>query len=186
MVALRVAELRHWRRSLKLIEVPRFDRARRGKFCSDLNRHAAQSRCSSDNERDCRVRILAHASLSARNARASWLKPHALMMKKRIAQCDPPFAVSSCRNTKTRRVVSVFAHKCVPTRQGRARLNQHASAGTAHRQPFDFQRRLTNTDRNALAFLAARPHAVVELQIVADHGDACEHIGPVADESRAF
>jgi hypothetical protein len=51
-VALRVAEVRHWRRSLKLIRVPRFDHARRSEFSIDLNRHAAQSRCGSDNEHD--------------------------------------------------------------------------------------------------------------------------------------
>ena len=75
MGVLRVAELRHSGRSLKLIEVPRFDHAGRGEFWSDLNRQAAQSRCDSDAEAISRARILAQASLAACHARAIQLDP---------------------------------------------------------------------------------------------------------------
>ena len=51
----------------------------------------------------------------------------------------------------------------------------------AHRQPVDAQRRLADADRHALAFLAADADAGVELHVVADHADAGQRVGAVAD-----
>src|SRR3990170_7121240 len=56
----------------------------------------------------------------------------------------------------------------------------------SHSEPVDLERRLSNTDGYTLAFLAAGAYAGVELQIVADHGDAGQHIRAIADEGRAL
>src|SRR6516165_8203637 len=61
-----------------------------------------------------------------------------------------------------------------------------ASAGAAHREAIDPERRLTDADRNALAVLAAGADAIVELQVVADHRDARQNVGTVPDERRAL
>jgi hypothetical protein len=52
-------------------------------------------------------------------------------------------------------------------------LSDRRLAGASHRQALDFQRGLTNADRNTLTFLTTRAHAIVESQVVPDHGDPC-------------
>src|SRR6185312_14307666 len=56
----------------------------------------------------------------------------------------------------------------------------------SHGQPVDAQRRLADADRYVLPFLAAGAHTLVELQVVADHAHARQHVGSVADERRPF
>ena len=48
--------------------------------------------------------------------------------------------------------------------------------GPADRQPVDAERRLANTDRHALAVLAASADTGIHFQVVADHGDLGQHI----------
>src|SRR6202045_3870147 len=60
------------------------------------------------------------------------------------------------------------------------------SAGAADRESFDPERRLTDADGNALPILAAGSNTVVELQVVADHRDARQHVRTIADEGRAL
>src|SRR5690606_39016018 len=48
------------------------------------------------------------------------------------------------------------------------------------------QRRLSDADGYALAFLAAGADAVVELEIVAHHGHARQHVRSIADERGAL
>ena len=60
------------------------------------------------------------------------------------------------------------------------------SARAAHREPVDAQRGLAHAHRHALPFLAAGADAVVELEIVAHHRHAREHVGAVADERGAL
>jgi general secretion pathway protein A len=50
----------------------------------------------------------------------------------------------------------------------------------------DAQRRLADADRDALPFLAAGADAVVELEVVADHRHARQHVGAVADQRGAL
>src|SRR3984885_8112400 len=61
-----------------------------------------------------------------------------------------------------------------------------ASAGAAHGECVDTQRRLADPHGNALTILAAGADAVVELQVVADHRDARQHVRAVADERGAL
>src|ERR1700730_14982704 len=61
-----------------------------------------------------------------------------------------------------------------------------ASGGAADGECVDAQRRLTDPHGNALAVLAAGADAIVELQVVADHRDAREHVRAVADERGAL
>src|SRR5688500_4650239 len=60
------------------------------------------------------------------------------------------------------------------------------SAGAADREIVYAQGRLTDAHRHALPFLAAGPDAFVELEIVAHHAHACEHIWPVTNERGAL
>src|ERR1700719_4442511 len=59
-------------------------------------------------------------------------------------------------------------------------------AGAADGQRIDAQSGLADSDRHRLAFLPACPHPTVQLQIVADHADALQDIGAVADQSRTL
>src|SRR3954468_816104 len=59
-------------------------------------------------------------------------------------------------------------------------------ARPAHGESVDPQRGLADADRHALPFLAAGADAFVELEVVADHADARQYIGPVADERGAL
>src|SRR5580693_7620644 len=61
-----------------------------------------------------------------------------------------------------------------------------ASGRAADRQRIDAQRRLTDADGDALTVLAAGADAIVQLQVVADHGNARQYVRAVADESRAL
>src|SRR5258707_3641957 len=56
----------------------------------------------------------------------------------------------------------------------------------ADRECIDPERRLTDADRHALSILAAGSNTVVELQVVADHRDAHQHVRTVADQGRAL
>src|SRR5215472_3795814 len=71
-----------------------------------------------------------------------------------------------------------------------ARLLRRASPENSGRaadcQRIDAQCRLTDTDRHALAILAAGADTLIELQVVADHGDARQYIRTVADQRRAL
>src|SRR5262245_63473094 len=60
------------------------------------------------------------------------------------------------------------------------------STGATHREPVDAHRRLTHAHGHALPFLAAGADAIVELQVVAHHADAREHVGAVADQRGAL
>ena len=51
----------------------------------------------------------------------------------------------------------------------------------ANRQLFNAQRRLAHADRHALPILAADAHARIQLHVIADHGDAIEHVRAIAD-----
>src|SRR5580658_5983104 len=61
-----------------------------------------------------------------------------------------------------------------------------ASARAADRQCVDTQRRLAHAHRDALPFLAAGADTLIELQVIAHHGDTREHIRAIADERRAL
>src|SRR5262245_14017670 len=50
----------------------------------------------------------------------------------------------------------------------------------------DVESRLTDADRNTLSGLAARAHAFIELEIVADHFHARQRTRSVADQRRAL
>src|SRR6267143_4237852 len=56
----------------------------------------------------------------------------------------------------------------------------------ADRESFDPERRLDDADRHALPILAAGSNTVVEFQVVADHRDARQHIGTIADQGGAL
>src|SRR5260370_37117014 len=56
----------------------------------------------------------------------------------------------------------------------------------ADRESLDPERRLADADGHALAILAAGSNTVVELQVVADHRDAGQHVGTIADQGRAL
>src|SRR5205085_107369 len=58
--------------------------------------------------------------------------------------------------------------------------------GAADRDLVDAQRRLTDTDRHALAVLAAGADAGIELHVVADHLHPRQRIRTVADQHRAL
>ena len=137
MVALHVAELRHRRCSLKLIEVPRFDHARRSEFSNDLNRHAIQSRCSVTTSPIQRVRFLAHA-----------LSRHVTL--------EHPSSTPSAHDEEVHRrrrpsIRDVFMQKCkgnlycyrlraqmrMPALHGHARANQQALS--RYRRPSDLR-----------------------------------------------
>src|ERR1043166_7711342 len=60
------------------------------------------------------------------------------------------------------------------------------SARPAHRDAVEPQGGLADAHRYALAVLAAGADAFVERKIVADHGDAGERVGTVADQHRAL
>src|SRR5215469_16887111 len=59
-------------------------------------------------------------------------------------------------------------------------------ACTPDRQILHLEGRLTHTHRDALAILATRPNPIIQLQIVADHGDTGQHVRSVADERGAL
>src|ERR1700728_2402973 len=71
------------------------------------------------------------------------------------------------------------------TAAARVRLDR-ISGGAAHGERIDAQRRLAHAHRHALAVLAAGADAIVELQVVADHGHARQHVRTVADQGRAL
>src|SRR6185437_1276889 len=54
------------------------------------------------------------------------------------------------------------------------------------REAFHLQGRLADAHRDALPVLAARPDAVVQLQVIAHHGHPGQHVGAVADERGAL
>src|SRR6202140_5779274 len=56
----------------------------------------------------------------------------------------------------------------------------------ADRESFDPERRLADADGDAVSTLAAGSNTVVELQIVADHRDARQHVRTIADQGRAL
>src|SRR3982074_1612468 len=56
----------------------------------------------------------------------------------------------------------------------------------ADRESFDPERRLADADGHALAVLATGSNTVVELQVVADHRDARQHVRTVADQGGAL
>src|SRR3954447_19647574 len=72
-----------------------------------------------------------------------------------------------------------------PSSEGR-RNRAEESAGAAHGDAVHPQGRLADAHRHALAILAAGANAGVELEIVADHGDALEIGRPVADQHSAL
>src|SRR5689334_20315870 len=72
------------------------------------------------------------------------------------------------------------------TLAGRAYAVSVRSAGAADRKPIDPEGRLSYTDGNALAVLAAGADSIIELQIVPDHRDPREHIRTIADQRRAL
>src|SRR5690606_31423507 len=57
-----------------------------------------------------------------------------------------------------------------------------SSGGSANGEPLDPERGLADADRHALAVLAADAHAGVHAHVVADHGDAGQRVGSVADD----
>src|SRR5688500_4958254 len=68
-----------------------------------------------------------------------------------------------------------------------SRLSAARSAGSAaNREPLDLECRLADADRHALAFLAAGADTRIEREVVADHGDARQHVGAVADQGGAL
>src|SRR4030081_1588752 len=60
------------------------------------------------------------------------------------------------------------------------------SGRAADRESFDPERRLADADGHALAVLATGPNTVVELQVIADHRDARQHVRTVADQGGAL
>ena len=58
--------------------------------------------------------------------------------------------------------------------------------GAADGQAIDFDGRNAHADRHGLSVFAAGADAFVEFQIVADHRDARQHVGTVADQRCAF
>ena len=58
--------------------------------------------------------------------------------------------------------------------------------GSADGQAIHFDRRDADADRHRLSVFAAGADAFVELQIVAHHRDARQHVGAVADQRRAL
>ncbi len=58
--------------------------------------------------------------------------------------------------------------------------------GAADGQAVDFQRGNADADGHGLSIFAAGADAFVEFQIVADHGDAGQDVGAVADQRRAL
>ena len=58
--------------------------------------------------------------------------------------------------------------------------------GAADGQPVNFYRRDADAHRDRLSVLAAGANTLVQLQIVANHGDPGENIRAVTDQSRAF
>src|SRR5579863_6272945 len=71
-------------------------------------------------------------------------------------------------------------------RAGVAPRSSRSAAGAADGDAVDAQRRLADADRHALAVLAAGADAVIERQIVADHGDAVQVGRSVADQHGAL
>src|SRR6516165_12286033 len=65
-------------------------------------------------------------------------------------------------------------------------ISRAALGGAADGEAVNPERRLTDADGNALAVLAAGAYAIIELQIVADHRYAREHVRTVADERCAL
>src|SRR5580704_3727911 len=59
-------------------------------------------------------------------------------------------------------------------------------AGAADRYAVDSNRRKPHSHRHRLAVLAAGADARVECQVVANHRDASQYVGPIADERCAF
>src|SRR5438105_2859809 len=57
-------------------------------------------------------------------------------------------------------------------------------SGSAHGEPFDAKRRLSDAHGHVLPVLAAHAHAGVEAHVVADERHARERVGAVADEGR--
>src|SRR5215472_4682867 len=83
-------------------------------------------------------------------------------------------------------VSACVSNECVVRRSSARRyaLSAVIRGGAADGETVDPERRLPDTDGNALTILAAGSDAVVQLEIVPDHRYACEHVRPVADEGR--
>src|SRR5690348_11434204 len=58
--------------------------------------------------------------------------------------------------------------------------------GAADRQILHLQGRLTYPHGNALPVFAAGSDAVIQLEVIADHGDPGQHVRTVTDERRPF
>src|SRR5271166_3147000 len=90
----------------------------------------------------------------------------------------------TARNDKTRKI---RADPCKSV--ARFLLHEAAGvffAGATDGQAVYFDGRNADADRDGLAVFAAGADAFVEFQIVADHGDASEHVGAVADQGCAL
>src|ERR1700761_9322494 len=66
------------------------------------------------------------------------------------------------------------------------RLDVRSGGRATHRHAVHTQGRLTDTDRHALAVLAAHADALVQRQVVADHRHAREYVRAAADQRGAF
>src|SRR5512146_3362360 len=55
-------------------------------------------------------------------------------------------------------------------------------SSAAHGQAVDFQGRDADADGDGLAVFAAGAYALVEFEVVADHADARQNVGAVADQ----
>ena len=155
--ALHVADIRH--NALSLAELcPRFDPTNCREFGQKRRKSTARVRCTIK-ERCCYVFDARAARPCARCERScSTLGAH----HEDIALLNTSLHSRSLRS-------EIQKQFFLPARSCRNR----SSAGAAHRQAFDFQRGLPNPNRNTLAFLAARAHAIVEPKVVPDHGDPC-------------
>src|SRR5260370_5218878 len=85
--------------------------------------------------------------------------------------------------------VWIFSFEIDPRPSEILLLNDSAGfplCGPADSHTIDFNCRDADADRNGLSIFAAGAHAFIEFQIVADHRNARQHIGSVADQGCAL
>jgi ribosomal protein S10 len=67
-----------------------------------------------------------------------------------------------------------------------AEAHSEYSGGSANGKIIDFQRRLTNAYRHALALFTAHADTAIQLQIVTDHGNLLHRFNPGTNQGRPF
>jgi hypothetical protein len=108
--------------------------------------------------------------------------------------CGTPRSLQPFRVAPDQRAHDLHRHQRVVRRQADQRLVVNLKADrrvrVSRRSPdgeaVDLERRLPDAHRHALALLAAGADAAVEREVVADHADARQRVGAVADQRRAL